>query len=314
MTVLNIRKAQREGARLVIGLAGVSGSGKTYTALQLAHGMTNGKPEKIGFIDTENRRGSLYADSLPSPFMIGDLMAPFSPRRYIDAINEFSSAGVEVLIIDSVTHEWEGIGGCIEIAENNRLGNMPNWAKAKQEHKRFIDTMLQSPMHIIACIRAREKDVPPNKAIGEKEFKSLGLQPIQEKNFMFELTASAMLHDMGKSQDILKCPSQLAHLFTGSGYISYDHGKALREWVDGAKQLDPKVEQFRGRLQAITEQGRKHVQECWDKVPAAIQKALGDQFLTQILASADEYDANRPVETAADKLNSLSSQTNPKEG
>src|SRR5438874_5864640 len=104
MSVINIRKAERAGARLVIALAGMSGSGKTRTALEIAFGMTGGDAGKIGFLDTENRRGSLYADVLKDAggvvqqFLIGDLEPPFTPDRYSQAIKAFQDAGVEVLI------------------------------------------------------------------------------------------------------------------------------------------------------------------------------------------------------------------------
>ena len=203
MSVIQIRKAQREGARLVIGLAGVSGSGKTYTALQLAYGLTNGRADKIGFCDTENRRGSLYSDTLGEPFLIGDLTAPFSPQRYIDAIKAFSDAGVEVLVIDSITHAWEGLGGCQDIANQTRF---PDWKNAKKEWKRMMDAILQSPCHVILCVRARDK-------MDFKDPKNpipLGLQPIIEGNAMFEMTASAMMHDMGRMSwsRSMGCPAQ----------------------------------------------------------------------------------------------------------
>src|SRR5687768_4055805 len=118
-SVIQIRKARREGARLFIVLGGGPGSGKTVTAIHLAYGLANYDASKVGFLDTENRRGSLNADVLlrasrptEEPFLIGDLFAPFTPQRYIDAIHEFQRAGVEVLVVDSATHEWEGTGGC----------------------------------------------------------------------------------------------------------------------------------------------------------------------------------------------------------
>src|SRR5262245_53198485 len=89
MSVIQIREAERAGARLVIGLAGISGSGKTYSALQLAYGLAGGNAKKVGLLDTENRRGSLYANALKNRagdvqrFLIGDLFAPFSPERYV---------------------------------------------------------------------------------------------------------------------------------------------------------------------------------------------------------------------------------------
>ena len=115
MGIINITPVKSGQSKVLIGIAGVSGSGKTYTALQIARGMVK-KPSEIGFLDTENKRGSLYADILDGPFMIGDLYPPFSPSRYIQAIKEFQDHGVKVLVIDSVSHEFEGTGGCDDIA------------------------------------------------------------------------------------------------------------------------------------------------------------------------------------------------------
>jgi RecA/RadA recombinase len=301
MSTLQIRKAQREGARLVIGIAGVSGSGKTYTALQLAWGMANGDASKVGFIDTENRRGSLYSDALVSKdgtinqFLIGDLYAPFSPQRYIDAILEFQKAGVEVLIIDSVTHEWEGTGGCQEIAANT-TSRMADWKRAKAEHKRFMNALLQSDMHVICCIRAREKTDFSNP----KEPKALGLQPIQEQNFMFEMTASVMMYDQGTRQEVLKCPVDLAPILgRGNGYISAKDGLELRKWVDGAKKLDSGIEHARNSLQTVTEKGEQAVIDAWEALPAKTKAKLGDEFRQTLVASAKEYDRLRALDKPA---------------
>ena len=289
MSILQIREAKREGARLVIGIAGVSGSGKTYTALQLAYGLANGNGNKVGFLDTENRRGSLYADSLPTSFLIGDLYAPFSPQRYIDAIREFQSAGVEVLVIDSVTHEWEGTGGCDEIASNTN-SRMADWKRAKAEHKRFMNVLLQSDMHVICCIRAREKvdfSDPKNP-------RALGIQPIQEKNFMFEMTASLLMHDSGASQTVLKCPAELTGILGNGGrYITSDDGRALRSWVDGAQQLDPLVEHHRNSLQTETEKGAAALKSAWESTPAKVRASLGKEFLATLKASATAFDEQR---------------------
>ena len=130
MSILNIRPAVRAGSKLVIGIAGQSGSGKTLTALYMARGMVDNTSE-IGFLDTENRRGSLYADELDGPFQIGDLFYPFSPERYAAAIKEFQAAGVKVLIVDSISHEWES--GCMEIAEAPLLRGKKNGRLEKSQ-------------------------------------------------------------------------------------------------------------------------------------------------------------------------------------
>lgn len=314
MAVINIRKAEREGARLVVGFQGISGSGKTLTALLVAYGMANGDGNKVGFLDTENRRGSLYASQdtydkvaqslgLQSvgPFLIGDLNPPFSPARYVEAIREFEKAGVEVLVIDSVSHEWAGQGGCYDIAKNTTK-RIDDWLTAKNEHKRFMSAMLQSPMHIICCIR----EAPKTDFSDPKNPKSLGLMPIQESQFVFELTASLQMFGEGKHQNVLKCPEELRGILgRQEGYITAADGKALRDWVDGAKQLDPAVERYRHRLQSAAEQGLAHIQDCWNKTPGPVKQALGDKFRDSLFSAAQAFDDSRtdPTQKSMDDIN-----------
>lgn len=311
MAVLNIRKAKREGARLVIGIAGITGSGKTRSALELAFGMANFDSSKIGFLDTENKRGSLYADCLKNEagevqeFYIGDLEPPFSPERYAAAVREFQDHGVEILVIDSTSHEHEGTGGLLEMREPlpGKKGNRDNYAKA--EHKKFMNTMLQSNMHVICCARAREKVIVKN-VDGKTVYEPQGVVPICEKNFMFEMTASIMVWAGGKQREILKSGDGLEEILGTAGewvngYLTPAHGKAIRDWVDGAKQLDPKVEEFRNRLRGVTEQGVAYTKECWGKTPAKIKKALGEKFLETIIASAEAFDKRNAENTDVDQ-------------
>lgn len=312
MGVLNIRKAERAGARLVVGISGISGSGKTYTALQLAWGLANGDASKVGMLDTENRRGSLYADILKDKggkvhqFLIGDLDAPFSPQRYIDAILEFQAAGVEVLVIDSVSHEWAGLGGVLSmVAKYDK--SITAWKNVKPEHQRFMNTLLQSDMHIIVCIRATNKvdwKDPKNP-------KSLGIMPVQQEEFMFEMTASMMMWDGGKARDVLKCPEELVPIFgavgQAEGYLTARHGLQLRQWVDGGVALDAKLENARNTLRTIAEQGVDAVTKAFAALPAGVRKDLGSQVPAEILAAAESFDAQRSIGNegaeALDELN-----------
>lgn len=304
MSIIQIQKVQREGARILIMLAGVSGCGKTYTAIQLAYGMANGDANKVGFLDTENGRGKFYADTVPDPFLYGELKPPFSPARYIQAIEEFSKAGVEVLIIDSGSHEFEGIGGIQDIAEagNPRL---PNWNKAKGEHKKFMSALLNSPMHIILCLRAREKAKPEKQVINGQEktvYVDLGLQPITEKNVVFEATASLMLYDQGTRHDPIKVPAALQSILgRGEGYLSADDGKALRAWVDDAKALDPEVEHAKGLLQLAAENGIEALQKAWAALPKKHKTAIGGTkgCPESYKASAIAFDEQRKAEAGA---------------
>jgi hypothetical protein len=294
--MFEIKTAERQGARLLIQLSGVSGSGKTYTALQLAYGLAGGDANKVVGIDTENRRMSLNADILPggAKFRTIDFYAPFSPERYIAAIEAACKAGAEVIVIDSVTHEWESEGGCEWIANQTRF---PDWKRAKAEHKRFMTYMLQCPAHVIACTRAREKV----DFIDPKNPVKLGIQPIQEKNFSYEATVSLMMQDQGRSQAVLKCPADLQEIFgRASGYITSEDGQMLRDWVDGAAKVDPKVEQARGTLLNTAERGVEALRLAWEATPKTIQKKLGAAFITSAKASAAAFDKARQPEPAND--------------
>lgn len=306
MGILNIRQAKRGGSKAIIGIAGVSGSGKTYTALKIARGMVSNASE-IGFLDTENKRGSMYADILDGPFMIGDLYPPFSPKRYSEAIKEFQEAGVKVLVIDSVSHEWEGEGGCDDIANAPLAAGkkMANWIGAKRDHKSFMNTLLQCNMNIICCIRAREKTdfKDPSKPV------SLGVQPVCEKNFMFEMTASLLMENEGKSQKFLKIPAFLQKAFgSGNGYLGIETGKNIIDWINTGEKEDPEVTKCKSELLMACELGIAGLTALWNNLTPAMQKKMKSHF-SVYKEAAKAYDQqaadaeNTPQETLRENQN-----------
>ena len=255
---LVFKKAHRKAAPLLISLSGVSGSGKTYSALLLAAGLA-GPAGRVGFIDTENNRGTMYADSpgivkaLPDGYDIVQLEPPFTPARYIEAISAAEKTGINVLCIDSTSHEWEGTGGCVEIAENNKLRGMPNWSKAKMEHKKFLNHCLSSPMHIIFCLRAREK-VKIVEVNGKTEVVPIGITAICEKGFVFEQVLSLMLDETTHFAKPVKVPEPLAPLFPQSHLITKQDGERIRQWNDTGSSADPN-EQLKKRARAAADEG-----------------------------------------------------------
>ena len=274
MSVVNIRPVESGQSKAVIGIAGQSGDGKTYTALLIARGMVS-NPNEIGFLDTENKRGSLYANILDGQFMIGDLYPPFSPSRYAKAIQEFQDAGVKVLVIDSVTHEWEGSGGCDDIANapkaDGSARKVANWIEAKREHKKFMNVLLQSNMDVICCIRAREKTdfKDPTKPI------SLGMQPICEKNFMFEMTASIMMGSQGKTQFHSKVPSFLKDAFgNGQGYLGIDTGKKIRQWLNQGEKENTEIERYKSEALLMCEKGYDELLKLWKTIPKELSSNI----------------------------------------
>jgi len=148
---MQLQKAEKQQVKLRVGISSPSGFGKTYSALLMAKGITNDYT-KIAVIDTESNSANLYAGL--GNFNTLNLEAPYAPERYIEAIKTCERASVEVIIIDSITHEWSGKGGCLQIHEQLG-GRFQDWAKVTPRHQAFIDAILQSKCHIITTVRKK---------------------------------------------------------------------------------------------------------------------------------------------------------------
>ncbi len=304
-----IKNAQREQVPQVISLAGPSGSGKTVSALLLAAGIANGG--KVGFIDTENKRSSFYLDNslvkkaLPQGWDPLYLTAPFSPDRYTQALDAFEKAGdYKVVIVDSMTHEWEGFGGCTDIAENNKMGGTPNWAMAKLAHKRMMNKLLARPFTIIFCLRAREK-VEMTKVGGKTVVKPMGMQPIQEKNFKFEMLVACMLDEKTQfpveTNDFHKIPEQLIGIFQGGRHITVQDGERIRQWIDGGKPIDMTSETLKRDIRDAAHDGTKILLTYWDTLTPEQKKAM-ESYKNECKLIAAEVDAQIAAQQAQDSM------------
>ena len=150
---MQLRKAERKQAKIRMALQGPSGSGKTMSALLVANGITENW-ETVAVIDSENHSADLYA-SLGN-YSVLQLSSPYTPERYIEAIQACEDDAMEVIIIDSISHEWEGKGGILNL-HSNMLGNsFTNWNKLTPRHNVFTQSLLVSPAHIIATIRSKQ--------------------------------------------------------------------------------------------------------------------------------------------------------------
>ena len=144
-------------------------------------------------------------------------------------------------------------------------------------------------MHIICCIRARQKmDFRnPSKPV------DLGIQPITEKNFMFEMTASMMMWDEGKSQQFLKMPEALRSIFgNGSGYIGPEAGRALVAWVNSGDQTDIDLEKYKSQMQMAASGGVEALKKEWVTMPRDIIKRM-KSFYSQFEESAKAFDESK---------------------
>jgi hypothetical protein len=246
------RPAARENVSLLVGVAGASGSGKTYSAMLLARGMSGGKPFAV--IDTEAGRAKHYADQFK--FDHGDLKSPFAPARYAEAIAAADAAGYPVIVVDSASHEHAGEGGLLDMqeAELARMGGgdnakMASWIKPKGEHKRMVQKLLQVRAHIVLCFRAESKIeivkeggrtvVRPKQTLVSLD----GWIPICEKSLPFELMASFLLTpDRPGIPKPIKLQEQHRAFFPLDKPITEESGARLAEWArGGTSQPQPRT-------------------------------------------------------------------------
>lgn len=239
-----LRQATRTKAKIRLGLSAVSGGGKTYSAILIAKGLSKGDLSKVAIIDTENGSADLYAHM--GNYNVLTLNAPFSPERYIDAIKTCEDAGMNVIIIDSITHEWDGKGGCLQIQEQLG-GKYQDWAKVTPRHQAFIDAILQSKCHIITTVRRKQDYEMTKDAGGKMKVEKAGLKEVTREGFEYELTANIEL-DIRHNATALKDRTGL--FMDQPQFIpSEETGKKLLEWCEsGTTTTAEKVELIKTKL------------------------------------------------------------------
>jgi hypothetical protein len=220
-----IHKAKRSAAKIRVALSGVSGSGKTYSAIMLASGL--GK--KILVIDTENGSGDLYASI--ADYDVLPLDAPYTSEKYVEAIKMGEDAGYDVIIIDSITHEWAGTGGILErqTVESKRTGNgYTSWSVVTAPHQNFIDSMINSKCHIIATMRSKQKYAIDTSS-GKTIIRKLGLNGIQKEDTEFEFTLAFDI-DAEHNAYVSKDRTQM---FEGKTFkITKEIGEQIVTWLN----------------------------------------------------------------------------------
>lgn len=221
-------KATRKKAKLRLALTGPSGSGKTYGALMIAKGLGG----KIACIDTERGSASLYSHLVE--FDVMELQPPYTPESYISAIKEAEKSGYDVLIIDSATHEWSGTGGCLELndelARSKFRGNTWSaWNETTPRHRKFIDAMLQSKMHIIATGRSKTETAQTEEN-GRKKVSKLGMKTEQRDGFEYEFT---VVLDIVHENHYAIASKDRTGLFSGDPkQITEVTGEMLLSWLE----------------------------------------------------------------------------------
>ena len=236
---MELRKAERKQAKIKMGLQGPSGSGKTMSALLIAYGMT-ANWDKIAVIDTENHSSDLYAHL--GDFQVLALTQPFSPENYSKAITVCEDAGIEVIIIDSISHEWEGKGGILDI-HGAMVGNsFTNWAKVTPRHNAFVQKILQSPCHVIATIRSKQDYVLSEKN-GKMVPEKVGLKGVTREGLDYEFT---LVFDVDIKHHVTASKDRTGMFMDKPDFVITDKiGERINRWCQSGKSVESVVEMIK---------------------------------------------------------------------
>lgn len=217
---MGFKKATKQQAKLRMAVSGPAGSGKTYTALSIGTAMG-----KLALIDTERGSASKYADKFT--FDVCEL-GHYNPKDYIKAIHEAEEAGYEVIVIDSMSHAWNGEGGVLEIAG----GNFNNWKNATPLQNQMIAAMLNSKCHVISTMRTKMEYVVEEQG-GKKVPRKVGMAPVQRDDVQYEFDVHGVMdlaHVM--TIDKTRCDAIDGRTFSRPGK---DLAQILLNWLsDGA--------------------------------------------------------------------------------
>ena len=224
-------KAVRKKSKLRLGLTGPSGSGKTYGALTIAKGLGG----RVAVIDTETGSASMYAHLLD--FDVLELQPPYSPERFIAAVKAAADAGYDTVILDSITHEWSGSGGCLEInehlAQSRFRGNTWSaWSETTPRHRAFVDALMGSPMHVICTMRSKTETKVEE---GGKKVVKLGLKAEQRDGMEYEMT---VVLDITHNGHYAVASKDRTGLFTDCdpAPITVSTGQLLRSWLESGAE------------------------------------------------------------------------------
>lgn len=227
---MNLRQSHRKQAKIKLALEGPSGSGKSYSSLLLAYGMTNDWT-KIAVIDTESGSADLYAHL--GQYNVLTLQSPFTPEKYIEAITVCENAGMEVIIIDSISHCWEYL---LEYHASLQGHNtFANWQKVTPRQNAFIQKILSSTSHVISTMRTKQ-DYVLNERNGKMIPEKVGLKAVMRDGVDYEFT---IVFDIDIKHYVTTSKDRTG-MFMGKPEftITPDTGKRILQWCNGGTSIE----------------------------------------------------------------------------
>lgn len=234
-------KATKQATSIKLAISGPSGSGKTYSALLLAKGLGG----KTAVLDTEGGSASLYADFFD--FDTWDELDPkgFPPEYFIRVIKAAEEAGYSNLIIDSLSHEWNGRGGCLELADaiaraKYKENTFAAWVDVTPRHTKLIETILNTRLNILATMRAKSDYViTKDEKSGKSKPKKVGLAAIQREGMDYEFT---VMFELDRDSHIAIAGKDRTHLFSDPVLITEATGQRIAQWLTKPREIDEQYE------------------------------------------------------------------------
>lgn len=301
----NFRPAVASEAKPLVGIYAESGTGKTKSALLLAKGFARDMA-KVGMIETESGRGEAYArDAVVGGYTVLSLREDFSPKAYGASIAAAERAGLQVLIIDSASHEWEGVGGVLDQAAKNQEGGKKGpvvWQKPKIDHKReFMLRLMQTPIPlVIVCMRAKypmkeatAEDVERIERAGKRPpkkgdwFRSDRLEPTQADDILFEMFVHGWIDHDHRFHVTKYTVDELREVFVEGERISVETGGRLAAWSSVRREApagaapasppggQPPADALLIKAREWAETGTDRYAEFWQGLTAEQRKHIG---------------------------------------
>lgn len=310
MTTFNFRKAIASEAKPLVGLYAESGNGKTKSALLLARGFT-GDMSKVAMIETESGRGEAFASEPDvGGYNVLPLREDFSPKTYGAAISAAEKAGVQALIIDSASHEWEGVGGVLAMAAANQEAGKKGpvvWQQPKIQHAReFMLRLTQTPIPlVIVCMRAKYPMVEVSKPGGGKEWtRSTQLEPKQSEDILFEMFCHGWIDKQHRFHGTKYTIDALRSIFIDGEPITIGTGERLAAWAAGRAAPSATPGQTSDVLQSLRDasmEGSAVLRDEWGKLSDAEKDLYRPELpaLKKAAAVADLEIAKRAQSEAA---------------
>jgi len=294
MSQLTFSKAERRKAKARIALCAPAGGGKTHSALLIAAGIGG----KIAVIDTENGSASLEVGKPGIPeFDVLSLSAPFTPERYIEAMKVAEQGGYDIIILDSISHAWAGVGGLLEQVDNkakaSKSGNSYTaWRDVTPMHNKFIDAIIQSKCHVIATMRTKTEYALTQDDKGRTAPKKIGMAPIQREGMDYEFT---VVFDIDQVSHMASSSKDRTSLFDGKAFIpSVETGEMIVEWLNSGKEAPPPAitSEACATIKQTVEALASLVQKPMEEVSGNISAIIKENFKKDRLKDLDMKEAN----------------------